>query len=109
MLGFHHIRARMRSSQGLEPFPATGAWRRFLDYLMYGVGIIAPIALIPQILQIYTTHSAVGVSLLTWLLLALINSLWALYGVAHKDKHIIFANTFIMLFDLVIVVGILMY
>ena len=105
MIGFHHVRARMRH----EPFPATTSWKRFLDYLMYGVGIVAPIALVPQIIQIYTTKSSVGVSLFTWCLLALINSLWALYGTVHNDRQIFFANALMVLFDLVIVVGILMY
>jgi uncharacterized protein with PQ loop repeat len=109
MLGFHHIRARMHLSRGLEPFPAIGSWKRFLDYLMYGVGVIAPIALVPQILQIYTTRSAAGVSLLTWLLIAFFNSLWALYGAVHKDKQLFFANVFVVFFDLIIVVGILLY
>jgi uncharacterized protein with PQ loop repeat len=109
MLGFHHIRARARSAQGLEPFPATGFWKRALDYLMYAVGILAPLALVPQIIQIYTTKSSAGISLFTWLLLALVNALWAFYGAVHKDAQLIFANAFITLFDLVIVVGILMY
>lgn len=109
MNGFHHVRARVRRAKGLEPFPARGALKRLLDYLMYGVGILAPIALVPQIIQIYTTKSSTGISLLTWLLLALINTLWALYGAVHKDRHILFAGTLIALFDLVIVVGILMY
>jgi len=110
MLGFHHVRARARLAKGnLEPFPSTNAWKRLLDYLMYGVGILAPIALVPQILQIYTTKSSTGISLFTWLLLALINALWAFYGLVHKDSQLIFANALITLFDLIIVVGILMY
>jgi uncharacterized protein with PQ loop repeat len=109
MNGFHHVRARMRREKELEPFPSTNAWKRFLDYLMYGVGIIAPLALLPQIIQIYTTKSSAGVSLFTWLLLALINALWAVYGMAHKDKQLFFANALIVVFDLVIVIGILLY
>jgi len=109
MIGFHHVRERVLLAKGLEPFPAIGAWKKFLDYLMYGVGICAPIALVPQILQIYSTKSSQGISLLTWVLLASINSLWALYGAVHKDTHIFFANALMIFFDLVIVVGILMY
>ena len=103
------MRARVRHTKGLEPFPSTTAWKRFLDYLMYGVGIVSPIALVPQILQIYTTHSATGVSLSTWILIAFFNSLWALYGAVHKDKQLFFANAFVVLFDLIIVVGLLLY
>lgn len=109
MNGFHHIRARARRTQGLEPFPSRNAWKRTLDYLMYGVGILAPIALVPQIVQIYTTKSSAGISLLTWVLLMCINMLWALYGAVHKDTHIFFANAFMVLFDITLVVGILLY
>lgn len=103
------MRARARFTKDLEPFPATGALKRFFDYLMYGVGILAPLALLPQIIQIYSTKSSVGISLLTWVLLVCINTLWALYGAVHKDTHIFFANAFLILFDLIIVVGILAY
>ena len=109
MIGFHHIRARARFTKGLEPFPATDAWKRFLDYLMYGVGVIAPLALVPQIIQIYTTRSSAGVSLLTWILVAFFNALWVLYGAVHKDTQIFIANLFIVIFDLIVVMGILMY
>lgn len=109
MNGFHHIRARTRVAKGLEPFPAIGAWKRFLDYLMYGVGILAPIALVPQILQLYTSKSGEGLSLLTWALFAIFNILWALYGAVHNEKQIFFANTFMFLSNLSIVVGILLY
>ena len=109
MFGFHHMRARMRISNGLEPFPAKGMWKRLFDYLMYGVGIFAPLALVPQILQIYATQSIEGVSLLTWVLFTLLNTLWTIYGAVHKDKHIFIASGLMILFDLVVVVGILVY
>ena len=109
MLGFHHVRARAWASKGLEPFPATTSLKRFLDYLMYGVGIIAPLALLPQILQIYTTRSATGVSFLTWFFVMCFNILWALYGAVHRDKQLFFANAFMVTFDLIVVIGILMY
>jgi uncharacterized protein with PQ loop repeat len=92
-----------------EPFPATAAWKRFLDYLMYAVGIIAPIALIPQIVQVYTTRSAAGVSFSTWFLLAFFNTLWTVYAAVHKDKQLFFANALMVVFDLIIVIGILLY
>src|SRR3989344_6997499 len=109
MNGFHHLRARARATKGLEPFPSRDRMKRCLDYLMYGVGVFAPLALVPQILQIYTTKSSVGISLSTWLLLTLFNILWATYAVVHKDKHILFANILMAVFNGVIVVGVLMY
>jgi len=109
MIGFHHLRRRARVTKGLEPFPSKNALKRFLDYLMYVVGICAPLALVPQILELYTTKSGAGLSLLTWVLLTFFNILWALYGAVHKDKHILFANALMILFNLAIVAGILLY
>ncbi|MFA5942604.1 MAG: SemiSWEET family transporter [Candidatus Paceibacterota bacterium] len=109
MIGFHHMRARAHATQGLEPFPAVNAGKRFLDYCMYGVGILAPLALVPQILQIYSSRSAAGISFLTWSLLAGINVLWATYGAVHKDRHIFFANILMMFFNLAVVIGVVLY
>ena len=109
MDGFHHLRARARVTRGLEPFPSRNKMKRFLDYLMYAVGILAPLALIPQIIQLYTTKSSEGLALPTWILFTIFNILWATYGVVHKDKHIIYANVFMALFNAIVVVGVLMY
>jgi len=109
MNGFHHLRARARATKGLESFPSRNKWKRYLDYLMYGVGVAAPLALVPQITQLYTTKSSAGLALPTWLLFVVVNLLWATYGVVHKDKHIIYANAFMALFNGAVVVGVLMY
>lgn len=109
MNGFHHVRARVRRAKGLEPFPSRNRTKRLFDYLMYAVGIAAPLALLPQIIQVYATKSGAGLSLPTWSLLALFNVLWATYGVLHKDAHILFANVLMMLFNGAVIVGILLY
>lgn len=109
MNGFHHLRARARKSKGLEVFPSNTALKRFLDYIMYGVGMVAPLALLPQILQLYRTESATGLSLLTWVLLTCVNGLWSLYGFVHKDRQLFLATSLMVLFHSIIVVGILLY
>ena len=109
MHGFHHLRKRVRAAQGLEPFPSRSAGVRALDYVMYAVGFLAPLALLPQILQIYTTKNSIGVSLLTWVLLTIANILWTTYAVMHKDRHIFFASGLMIVFQITIVVGLLIY
>ncbi len=99
----------MSVSSGLEPFPARTALKRALDYLMYGVALFAPLVLLPQIIQLYSSKSSAGLSLVTWLLLTLVNVMWATYAVVHKDKHILFANILMALFNITIVAGILLY
>ena len=107
--GLHHMRTRMRVTEGLEPFPARSIGMRTFDYLMYGVGFLAPLALLPQIFQIYSTKSSVGVSFLTWVLLMCSSILWTIYGAVHKDKHILFASGSMIVFHLTIIVGLLIY
>jgi uncharacterized protein with PQ loop repeat len=109
MHGFHHLRERMRISGGLEPFPAHGAGKRFLDHLMYVVGVFAPLALLPQIHQVYATQNTSGLSLLTMALICIVNSLWALYGLAHRDTQLFLANILMMLFNSSILIAILLY
>lgn len=109
MHGFHHLRKRALLSQGLEPFPALSASKRALDYLMYGVGLAAPFALLPQILQIYNDRSSAGVSLTTWVLLALANVLWMIYAIVHRDSHILFSTVLMVGFHLAIIAGLLIY
>jgi len=109
MLGFHHLRSRALATKGLEPFPARSSWKRFLDHLMYGVGVLAPLALLPQVIQIYTTKNASGISLATWTLLTFFSVLWMLYGIAHKDKPIIIAHVLFAILNALVAVGALLY
>jgi len=109
MLGFHHLRSRVLIGKDLEPFPARNSWKRFLDHLMYGVGVFGPLALLPQVVQIYTMKDASGISLASWALLAFFNILWVLYGIVHKDKPIIIAHVLFAILNALVAVGALMY
>lgn len=109
MNGFHHLQVRSQVSQGLEPFPSTDKTKRIFDYVMYGVGILAPAALIPQIFQIYSTKSGAGLSLATWILLTISNIMWVIYAVIHKDKHIMVASGLMVFFNSLVVLGVLIY
>lgn len=108
-LGLRHIHARKRLAQGLEPFPSRNVARRAFDYLMFAVGVVQPAALLPQIKTIYIDHSTAGVSIATWLMLTVFNTLWAFYGFVHRDKLITTANVLLTILDVAIVFGALSY
>lgn len=107
--GMQHLHARKRLYKYLEPFPSRNAFKRFLDYLMYGVGIIQPIALVPQIIEVYVHNETAGISISTWLLLSIFNLLWATYGIVHRDKVIFIANFLMMAGDLAVVIGVFIH
>lgn len=107
--GFHHIRRRAWLAKGLEPFPSKNTLRRILDYIMYAAGLLAPLAILPQILEIYGTKSSAGVSLTTWLLLMVSNVLWVLYSYIHRDRQLLLATSLMVISHLAVVIGILLY
>jgi uncharacterized protein with PQ loop repeat len=108
-LGMKNLQMRKRLHSRIDPYPHPQKFTRYYDYLMYMVGTIAPLALVPQIYQLYVYRNASGLSILTWSLLGTTNLLWATYGVIHRERPIIFANAGMATLDCVIVLGILLF
>ena len=95
----HHLHRRRHRRAGLSLF----------DYLMYGVGLVQPLALLPQVFAIYVEGEKQGISLMTWGLLTVFNTLWAIYGFKHGIIPIMIANLLLMVLDIAIVLGVLFY
>lgn len=104
-LGLHHIHVRQRLARGLEPFPSKNVVKRAFDYLMYGVGVTQPLILVPQIKTIYIDHITAGVSVTTWALAALFNTLWVGYSLIHGNRILLTSCFLMLVLDLVIVYG----
>ena len=98
-----HIRKRR------EPYPAKSFWMRVLDVAVYTAGILGPLATIPQVLQIYTTHSATGVSLATWSIYALFDLPWVVYAFVHREPPLIVCYLLWFFFNALVAVGVLLY
>lgn len=81
----------------------------FLDRLTFVAGVVGPFTVLPQIYSIFTTHSAVGVSLATWALIFIVTFPWILYGMAHREKSIIVSFSLWEVANLLVVIGVLMY
>lgn len=81
----------------------------FLDKLTFAAGVIGPFTVLPQIYSIFSTHSAMGVSLATWVLIFVVTLPWVFYGIAHEDKSIIVSFTLWEIVNLTVVVGVLIY
>ena len=108
-LGTDHLHLRERLYKNLEPYPHPEKLKRFFDKLMFAVGTIAPLALLPQVLQIYVHRNVAGLSIWSWIFLGIINLLWAMYGFLHKEKPILIANFGMATFDFAIVLGIVLF
>ena len=70
---------------------------------------IEPLTTIPQIVLLYTTKNATGLSLSMWVLYMLAAFVWLVYGIRIKSKALIASSIFWILTELPMVVGILIY
>jgi uncharacterized protein with PQ loop repeat len=104
-LGLRHKYERKQSLKKEKKTPYTV----FLDKLTFVVGVIGPFTVLPQTYTIFSTKSAAGVSLITWVLIFVVTFPWILYGVAHKEKNIIVSFILWEIVNLSVVVGVLLY
>jgi uncharacterized protein with PQ loop repeat len=104
-LGMRHKHERQ---QRAHPEAKTG-YTVFLDKLTFVVGVIGPFTVLPQVYSIFSTHSATGVSLTTWVLMFVVTFPWILYGIAHKEKSIIASFILWEVVNLLVITGVLLY
>ncbi|HUO50447.1 MAG TPA: PQ-loop domain-containing transporter [Candidatus Paceibacterota bacterium] len=104
-IGLHHYHTRSRK----EPYPASRFGLRILDVTVYIAGIVGPLATIPQIVQIYTTHSAAGVSVATWVMYVLFDTPWIAYAVVHKERPLLLCYVLWVLCNALVAVGAIIY
>lgn len=107
--GLHHFLSRKFLYQKLEPYPHPDKLKRILDKLIYVAGIAGPVMTIPQVTIIWVDKNASGVSLVTWIAYLIITIFWLFYGLVHKEKPIIISNILWIIFEVVIIAGIIMY
>ena len=109
MSGIHHIHKRKRVYKKLQKYPHENKRVRFLDNLLIVVAMIGPFVTLPQILTIYIGRNADGVSSLSWIMYAVINVPWFVYGIVHKEKPIIITYILNFIMNIIVIVGTLMY
>lgn len=82
-----------------------------LEPIMLFMGLVSPIATLPQLYKLYFSHTqhVHGLSLTTWSMYALISFLWFFYGLYHKNPTIWVGNFLGALAYLAMVVGIIMF
>ncbi|MBI2409786.1 hypothetical protein HYV30_01965 [Candidatus Kaiserbacteria bacterium] len=106
---FHlHLRKRL-AQKHLEPYPARTPWLRFLDRIILLVGLGGPLATIPQIVKIYGSKSAADISPATFGAYAALDIVWIFYGLAHRERPIIWAYSSWLVVNTIVSAGALLY
>lgn len=65
--------------------------------------------MIPQGVEIFSTHQAQSVSLLTWAFFLLSDVVWATYGIKHKLLPLILGHVLYFIIEGSVVIGIIAY
>jgi len=95
-LSHHHNRLKQRKIH-------------FIDKIIYSAVILMPLMTIPQIISIWSTKSADGVSVWTWGMFTFFSIMWLWYAIVHKEKPLIINNILWILMQGSVLVGILLY
>ncbi|MBD3261904.1 MAG: hypothetical protein GF334_09610 [Candidatus Altiarchaeales archaeon] len=80
-----------------------------IEKLAYVAGVASPVVTLPQLFQIWITHDASGISLITWISYLLIVTIMTLYGIVHKEKPLIIMYGSLIIIDLLIIIGAILY
>ena len=71
--------------------------------------VVQPLMTVPQVVQLYTTHDASGLSLATWLGYAIIGLVFLAYGIKYRLVPIATTQVIWFVLQISIVIGILMW
>lgn len=107
--GLFHIHKRKRAGKTLDPYPSSTFWIRALDQIAIAAGIIGPAMTIPQIWRIFYFQMAAGVSVLSWMSYTIIDIPFIIYGIAHKNKLILFTYILWFIANALVTIGAVMY
>ena len=83
--------------------------RRIIDKMIFLAATLQPLANVPQIIAIYSHHSAHDVSISSWIIFVAFDWLWLWYGLAEKQKAIIVSATLFIALESTIIIGAVTY
>jgi len=91
----------------INPPPAPSPTR--LEKILRVLSVVTMVLTIPQVLTIWVSHNASGVSLTSWSAYLASACLWFVYGFQKHDKTIYVACIGWVILDAAIVVGVVLY
>jgi uncharacterized protein with PQ loop repeat len=77
--------------------------------LAYLVGLVGPFTALPQVLSIWMTHQAIGISFWSSVGITAIAAFWLAYGLMLREGPIVLSSALWLVLDLAIVAGVVRY
>jgi uncharacterized protein with PQ loop repeat len=83
--------------------------KKLLDKLTFLSGILLPLATLPQVYDIWVSKQTAGVSLATWSFYLVTSTLFAIFGIKHKEKLLIWTYTPFVIIEAAIIAGLIIF
>ena len=83
--------------------------KRSLEKVMYPIGLMGPLMMIPQIVKIFAEKNASSILLSSWLFFLFVSISWFFYGVLNKNKVLIISHFSWILAYSFVIVGAIVY
>ena len=83
--------------------------RKTFNRLVFAAGIATPVFTLPQVFTIWYTKNAAGVSVVAWSAYLVIALIFSIYGILLKEKPILVMYSSMVVLEVLIVVGAVMY
>lgn len=80
-----------------------------VDVAVYIASFVSPLLTLPQVYQIYAFQDATGVSAISWGAYTLFSFPWLAYGILHRQRPLIIANSLWLILHTTVFVGALLY
>lgn len=106
-LAVHHYHKRKKASHQLSG--SQRGLNSFVDRMVYVLGTLGVLIFVPQLIVVWTQKDISGVSVMSWFGMCAASTLWLIYGVVHREKPIMFANTLALVVQGLIILGILVH
>jgi uncharacterized protein with PQ loop repeat len=106
--GLHHYYKRKHQNTNSD-LAYSNKFKKITDIFVYIGGVFGPLLTIPQVLEIWSKQNASGVSTISWGAYLVGALFWLFYGIAHKEKPIIFTYGIWVILDIFIVVDTFIY
>lgn len=71
--------------------------------------VVYPLTSVPQIVKVFSSHSAHDLSLLSWLLYAVLEAIFLIYAIQKRLVPIIIQDALWLLVYIILVIAILLY
>ena len=104
-----HINQRKRIHQKHQPFPHPDPKVRLLDNVVSVVSLVLPLTAIPQLLIIWQTQDASGISILTWSLWLILGFPMLAYAIVHKTKPFIVMYALWIIIEIAVILSALKF